>query len=97
MDASPINRRIVLAAHPRGLPSSQDFRMEISTVPVPDVGQVLLRTLYLSLDPYMRNLMEPVGPGYAPLVPLGHTLVGGTVSQVVASRHPGFEDGEVVD
>jgi NADPH-dependent curcumin reductase CurA len=96
MDASPINRRIVLAAHPRGLPSSQDFRMEISTLPVPDVGQVLLRTLYLSLDPYMRNLMEPVGPGYAPPVPLGHTLVGGTVSQVVASRHPGFEDGEVV-
>jgi NADPH-dependent curcumin reductase CurA len=96
MDASPINRRIVLAAHPRGLPSAQDFRIEISTLPVPDEGQVLLRTLYLSLDPYMRNLMEPVGPGYAPPVPLGHTLVGGTVSQVVASRNPGFEDGEIV-
>ena len=46
---------------------------------------MLLHTLVLSLDPYMRNLMDPIGPGYAPPVALGATLVGGTVSQVVAS------------
>lgn len=96
MDISPINRRIVLAAHPRGLPAAQDFRLETGAAPVPDAGQVLLRTLYLSLDPYMRNLMEAVGPGYAPPVPLGHTLVGGTVSRVVVSRHPGFAVGQIV-
>ena len=45
------NRRIVLAARPRGLPRAEDFRLESSAVPVPDDGQVLLRTLWLSLDP----------------------------------------------
>jgi NADPH-dependent curcumin reductase CurA len=57
---------------------------------------VLLRTLFLSVDPYMRNLMAPVGPGYAPPVPLGGVMVGGTVSEVVASRHAGFKPGERV-
>jgi NADPH-dependent curcumin reductase len=57
---------------------------------------VLLPTLMLSLDPYMRNLMDPVGPGYAPPVALGATLVGDTVSRVVASRHPEFREGDLV-
>ena len=91
-----IHRRILLAAHPRGLPTAQDFRLETLPIPRPADGQVLLRTLYLSLDPYMRNLMEKVGPGYAPPVPLGETMVGGTVSRVVASRHPRFAVGELV-
>lgn len=91
-----LNRRIVLASHPRGLPTPEDFRLETQPVPQPGDGQVLLRTQFLSLDPYMRNLMEPVGPGYADPVPLGATMVGGTVSRVVASRHPGFAEGELV-
>src|SRR5690606_3893901 len=57
----PRNRRIVLAARPRGLPAPGDFRLEETAVPEPGVGQVLLRTRYLSLDPYMRNLMEEIG------------------------------------
>jgi NADPH-dependent curcumin reductase CurA len=96
MSAVQTSRRIVLAAHPRGLPVAGDFRLETVAVQQPGEGQVLLRTLVLSLDPYMRNLMDPVGPGYAPPVALGTTLVGGTVSRVVASRHPGFKEGEVV-
>jgi len=96
MTAAPNNRRIVLAAHPRGLPVASDFRLENVAVPQPGEGQVLLRTLVLSLDPYMRNLMDPVGPGYAPPVALGATLVGGTVSRVVASHHPEFRAGDVV-
>lgn len=91
-----LNRRIVLAAHPHGLPTVQDFRLETGPVPEPGPGQVLLRTLWLSLDPYMRNLMEPVGPGYAEPVPLGGTMVGGTVSRVVASRHPRYAAGDLV-
>jgi NADPH-dependent curcumin reductase CurA len=96
MSDQSLHRRIVLANHPRGLPTPEDFRLETQRVPVPGKGEVLLRTLYLSLDPYMRNLMDPVGPGYAPPVPLGATMVGGTISRVVASRHANFAEGEIV-
>jgi NADPH-dependent curcumin reductase CurA len=91
-----MNRRIVLAARPRGMPTAEDFRLE--ETPVPDIaeGQVLLRTLYLSVDPYMRNLMEEVGPVYAPSVPLGDVMPGGTVGEVVASRNEQFKVGETV-
>lgn len=91
-----VNRRIILAARPRGLPTLHDFHLESAPIPAPADGQVLLRTLYLSLDPYMRNLMDETGPGYAPPVPLGAPMVGGTVSRVVASRHPAFAVGELV-
>jgi len=91
-----VNRRIVLAARPRGLPTPENFRLEETDVPTPAQGQVLLRTLYLSLDPYMRNLMEEVGPGYALPVALGAPIVGGTVSRVVASRHPKYRVGDLV-
>jgi len=91
-----VNRRVVLAARPRGLPTPADFRMEEVAVPEPADGQVLLRTIYLSLDPYMRNLMEEVGPAYAPSIPIGETMVGGTVSRVVASKHPQWREGDLV-
>ncbi|HEX5662650.1 MAG TPA: NADP-dependent oxidoreductase [Xanthomonadaceae bacterium] len=91
-----VNRRIVLARRPDGLPKPDDFRLEQAPVPKPASGQVLLRTLYLSLDPYMRNLMEEVGPVYAPSVPLGETMVGGTVNRVLASSHPRFREGDLV-
>ncbi|HEY9108956.1 MAG TPA: NADP-dependent oxidoreductase [Roseateles sp.] len=91
-----MNRRITLAAYPQGLPGPEHFRLDTAPVPAPADGQVLLRTLYLSVDPYMRNLMAPVGPGYAPPVPLGGVMVGATVSRVQASRHPQFKVGELV-
>lgn len=96
MPADAVNRRITLASHPSGLPTAQNFRIDTQPVPVPGDGQVLLRTLYLSLDPYMRNLMEEVGPGYAEPVPIGNTMVGGTVSRVIASRNSQFAVGELV-
>ena len=91
-----INRRILLASRPKGLPVLENFRLENAPVPTPDEGQILLRTLYLSLDPYMRNLMDEIGPGYAPSINLGEPMVGGTVNQVVISRHPHFQPGELV-
>ena len=91
-----VNRRIVLAERPRGLPTSRHFRLEEVAVPQPAEGQVLLRTLYLSLDPYMRQLMNEVPPAYAPSVQLGETMTGGTVNRVVASRHPQFHVGDLV-
>jgi NADPH-dependent curcumin reductase len=91
-----INRRFVLAAHPQGIPTNTDFRLEEVAIPTPQDGQVLLRTEWLSLDPYMRNLMEKVGPGYAEPVPLGTTMVGGTINRVVESRNPQFKVGDLV-
>lgn len=91
-----VNRRIVLAARPLGEPTAQDFRLDETAVPVPAEGQVLLRTLYLSLDPYMRNLMDEAGTSYAPAVRLGEPMVGGTVSRIVDSRHPRLRAGELV-
>jgi NADPH-dependent curcumin reductase len=96
MNTALINRRITLAAHPDGLPVATDFLLQTGTVAEPAQGQVLLRTLVLSLDPYMRNLMDPTGPGYAPPVALGATMVGGTVSRVVSSRNAAFKAGDVV-
>ena len=90
------HRRIVLAARPHGLPTTQDFRLDHAPLPSPGEGEVLLRTLYLSLDPYMRNLMDEAGTEYAPGLELGQPMMGGTVSRVVSSRHAGFQPGELV-
>ncbi len=89
------NRRIVLAARPQGEPKDTDFRLEEAQVPAPGEGQVLLRNLFLSLDPYMRGRMN-AGPSYAPPVELDAVMEGGTVSQVVESRAPEFHAGDLV-
>jgi NADPH-dependent curcumin reductase CurA len=89
------NRRFVLKARPHGAPTAEDFRLETVPVPVPQTGQVLLRTLFLSLDPYMRGRMSD-GPSYAPPVAIGDVMVGGTVSRVEVSKHADFKVGELV-
>lgn len=91
-----INRRILLASRPSGLPTLESFRVETTPVLTPNEGQILLRTRYLSLDPYMRNLMDEIGPGYAPSINPGEIMVGGTVNEVVVSHHPNFQTGELV-
>ncbi len=90
-----INRQIVLHARPRGEPRADDFRMVEQEVRPPEEGQVLLRTIYLSIDPYMRGRMNE-GPSYAPPVQIGQVMVGGTVSRVALSRHPAFRTGDWV-
>ena len=89
------NRRIVLATRPKGDPREEDFRMETVGLPVPGEGQVLLRTIYLSLDPYMRGRMN-AGYSYAAPVEIGQVMEGGTVSTVVESRSPDFAPGDFV-
>ena len=89
------NRQIRLAAHPDGFPRETDFSRAETPVPEPADGQMLCRTIYLSLDPYMRGRMNP-GPSYARGVALGEVMVGGTVSQVVASRLAGYSAGDLV-
>ena len=90
-----LNRRIVLAARPVGEPNHATLRLETSPVPSAAAGQMLLRTQYLSLDPYMRGRMSDA-PSYAPPVELGAVMVGGTVAQVVESRLQGYSVGDWV-
>jgi len=90
-----INRRIVLAQRPDGAPLATDFRLEEAFIPVPADGQLLLQTVYLSLDPYMRGRMSDAA-SYAPPLALGEVMVGGTVSRVVVSRHSQFREGDLV-
>jgi NADPH-dependent curcumin reductase len=90
-----INRRFVLARRPRGEPSLEDFTLEKHPVPAAGAGQLLLRTRYLSLDPYMRGRMNDA-PSYAPPVVLGEVMTGQTVSVVEASNVEGFEVGDLV-
>jgi NADPH-dependent curcumin reductase CurA len=92
---SVTNRRIVLAARPEGEPKPTDFRLETVEVPDPGPGQVLLRTRWLSLDPYMRGRMS-TAKSYAEPVEIGEVMVGGTVSEVVASQHPNYAVGDTV-
>ncbi|MEF1290163.1 NADP-dependent oxidoreductase [Vibrio sp. M260118] len=92
---NPVNRRIVLASRPVGAPVADNFRLEESTKPTPKQGEVLLRSVYLSLDPYMRGRMSDA-KSYADPVALDEVMVGGTVCQVEASNHPDFEVGEWV-
>ncbi|KVO18173.1 hypothetical protein WL40_25810 [Burkholderia ubonensis] len=89
------NRRIVLNSRPAGAPTPDNFRTETGAVPTPGPGQVLLRTIWLSLDPYMRGRMNDA-PSYAPPVALGDVMVGGTVSQIVASNLPAYRAGDLV-
>ncbi len=89
------NRRIVLASRPSGPPVAENFRLEEAAVPTPASGEVLLKTLYLSLDPYMRGRMNDVA-SYAPPIALGDPMVGGTVSRVEASQNPKYTKGDLV-
>jgi NADPH-dependent curcumin reductase CurA len=88
-------RQIVLASRPRGEPTPDDFRLVEAEVPEPGPGQLLLRTIYLSLDPYMRGRMD-AGPSYAPPVEIGAVMEGGTVSEVVKSNTPQFGPDDLV-
>jgi NADPH-dependent curcumin reductase len=89
------NVQIRLASRPAGRPSASNFTIAEAPVPAPAGGQVLIRTRYLSLDPYMRGRMSDA-PSYAPPVPVGGLMVGGTVGEVVSSRDTSLAPGDVV-
>ncbi|HMD72676.1 MAG TPA: hypothetical protein VKG05_02320, partial [Steroidobacteraceae bacterium] len=95
MTASVLNQRVVLAKRPGAAATIDDFRIESVPVPALNDGEVLLRTIWLSLDPYMRGRMSDA-PSYAAPVAIDAVMTGGTISRVEASRHPGFGAGELV-
>lgn len=90
-----INQRFVLASRPDAMPTPENFRLE--TAPVPDLaeGQLLVQTLYLSVDPYMRGRIKNVS-SYAPPTQVDALMTGGGVGRVIASRNPGFAVGDIV-
>ena len=90
-----INRQVLLAARPQGAPKESDFNLIESPVPQPGDGQVLCRTIYLSLDPYMRGRMS-AARSYAKPVEIGQVMEGGTVSEVVTSNLADFQPGDIV-
>jgi len=90
------NRRIVLASRPHGAPSEQNFRLETLPAAEPGEGQALVRTVFLSLDPYMRGRMSDA-PSYAAPVQIGGTMEAGVVGRVVQSRSPELAPGDWVE
>ncbi|ENM3889448.1 NADP-dependent oxidoreductase [Vibrio cholerae] len=91
----PTNRQIVLASRPVGAPTAENFALKQSNIPTPAQGEMLLRSVYLSLDPYMRGRMSDA-KSYAEPVGIDEVMVGGTVCQVEVSNHAEFEVGEWV-
>jgi len=89
------NRRIVLRRHPVGMPRPDDFDLVESPLPSPGDGEVLCRTIYLSLDPYMRGRISGVRSYAQPVVP-GQVIVGATVGEVIESKHAGLAKGDIV-
>lgn len=90
------HRRIVLASRPQGMVGLDNFRLEEVPVPTPGPGQVLVRQIYQSLDPYMRGRMND-GPSYAAPVPVDGVMEAGGVGEIVASQHPDWPVGSIVE
>ncbi|TAH35514.1 MAG: NADP-dependent oxidoreductase [Planctomycetota bacterium] len=89
------NRQILLQGRPSGLPTLDHFRLVESPMPQPKEGELLVRNVLLSLDPYMRGMMDE-GKSYIPPVPVGGVMRGETVGEVVETRDPRFAAGEIV-
>jgi NADPH-dependent curcumin reductase CurA len=95
MTAPGTAREIRLASRPSGYPTPENFELVEAPVPTPGDGQLLVRNLVMSVDPYMRGRMNE-GRSYVPPFELGAVLDGGAVGEVVESRAPGFAAGDVV-
>jgi len=91
-----VNRRVVLASRPKGYPQASDFRLEEEPIRDPDPGSALVRTHYLSLDPYMRMRLSDA-PSYVPPIAIGEVIVGGIVGEVVRSNTDAFTVGDIVE
>ena len=90
------NQRIVLAAKPQGMPREGDFALVRGPLPRPGPGEVLVRCLWLSVDPYMRGLIDAVYP-YVKPIRVGDTMSGGAVGRVLESNHPACVVGDLVE
>ncbi|WP_020619531.1 NADP-dependent oxidoreductase [Paenibacillus daejeonensis] len=90
MSAS-INRTIVLASRPQGMPTEDQFRIQEEPIPAPAEEEVVVRSLYISVDPYMRNMMNNTSSS-----PIDQVIRGGAVGQVISSRSGKLREGDIV-
>ena len=93
--AEAVNRQILLASRPVGAPVLDNFRIHEAAIPEAGAGEALMRSIYLSLDPYMRGRMSDRA-SYAEPVAIGGVMGGGTVGQVIASNSPDVAAGDYV-
>lgn len=91
-----VNRQWVLSSHPTGMPSVDNWNIKEAEIPKPKNGQVLARSIYLSLDPYMRGRISAAA-NYAAGVGVGDCMHGAAVAEVVESLHPDYEVGDIVE
>ena len=89
------NRQILLASRPEGEPSEENFKLVEGEIPKPARGQMLVRTIYLSLDPYMRGRMS-AGASYASSVEINDVMPGQSVCEVIESNIPDFRPGDMI-
>ena len=89
------NRQFIFASRPVGYPKESDFKIVTSPIPTPGDEEVLVRTCYLSVDPYMRGRMRKA-KSYAASLEIGDVVLGGTVGQIVKSKHPDLHEGDIV-
>ena len=94
-ETSKINRRIILAERPKGMPDDKTLRLEEASIPQASTGEMLLRTRYLSLDPYMRGRMNDA-KSYAEPVKIGEVMTAQVVAEVVSSNLDDFKPGDYV-
>src|SRR5579864_4156237 len=90
------NKQITLAARPKGWPKETDFKLVEAPVPEPEAGQILVRMLYISVDPYMRGRMNDV-KSYSPAAEIGEVMGAGAVGEVVDSKNVRFQVGDAVE
>jgi NADPH-dependent curcumin reductase len=95
LQLSGTNRSICMARVPQGLPTLADFSSDNVPIPLPSEGEFLSRTIFLSLDPYYRNVMKN-SPIYAERLVPGDVMIGETVAQIIASRHADFVVGDFI-
>ena len=94
-DMDTKNRQVLLATRPKGYPKETDFTLVETEMPSPGDGEFLVKIHYLSVDPYMRGLMNDVKT-YREPIPVGGVVIGGGVGTIIESRHPEYREGEVV-
>lgn len=91
----PVNKAWTLASYPAGWPTEDNFKLVEGPVPAPKDGEVLVKNLWMSLDPYMRGRLSQQ-KSYVKGVEIGEVITGETAGEVVESKHPGFKRGDTV-
>lgn len=91
-----MNRQITLASRPVGYPKESDFNLIEVPIPTPGDDEVLIKTIYLSVDPYMRGRIN-AAKSYAANVEIDEVMIGSVIAEVIETKHPNFKVGDIVN